>query len=602
MHRRDLEPGHEQRVAPDVKPLRQEIEIRRLADRYISSAKMGHPERTQAGPAGNRLPPPIEKHPDRPPDIGQDGLHHRETARRAGSGRYRHDDLVDAAPPLDQRRKRRMRDGRGRARSGDREHPGLLRRSVERLGETGDIVAAVGEVDIVRAVPDHRQSKAVIAALKRAGGIHHEPGRDFGQRFWPRPIKRPRGDLWPQHRLPEATTAGFPEAPFAVPQAPVPRRAASPASSPVGCRTCPMHQPGERAASPRVRRDFVYETGPHMRGWYHAGIPLSEQAIAVAGDKPIECIAHETGQDAQRAQPPPRSRQTSEHRDHRVARLAGTAVIEEEKGRRIVGIDPEACGQMAPIGGTGIEVNRIAPARSIRRISCTCAEQKLHRPSNTIRASGPGSSPWAIVRTTGLLLCPIFSTALNGFLPPPFRPSKQVAPRRSRRHCRLRRCAAAAQTRAAGICILRRPVLHSAMARDTHALRTAIDALLFTLFFIVTTLIAIVFGIGWYMSPLALGFADWPADPVTREWAERAYHFSYFAGIPMLIAGQVASVVLNARGMYRAAYLVPLGVDPALRRQRCGSPASSAMRVDSPLSDDGETWFSATTSLATARP
>ncbi|MEO3999555.1 hypothetical protein [Mesorhizobium sp. CAU 1732] len=95
------------------------------------------------------------------------------------------------------------------------------------------------------------------------------------------------------------------------------------------------------------------------------------------------------------------------------------------------------------------------------------------------------------------------------------------------------------------------------MARETHALRTAIDALLFTLFFIVTTLIAIVFGIGWYMSPLALGFADGPADPVTRDWAERAYHLSYFVGIPMLIAGQIASAVLNAKGMYRLAYLVP---------------------------------------------
>lgn len=81
--------------------------------------------------------------------------------------------------------------------------------------------------------------------------------------------------------------------------------------------------------------------------------------------------------------------------------------------------------------------------------------------------------------------------------------------------------------------------------------------LVFNVFFIVTTLFVIVFSVIWYMSPLALGFSQWPIDPVKRRWAESAHHMSYFYGIPMLIIGQVASFVLDIKGFHRLAFLVP---------------------------------------------
>lgn len=81
--------------------------------------------------------------------------------------------------------------------------------------------------------------------------------------------------------------------------------------------------------------------------------------------------------------------------------------------------------------------------------------------------------------------------------------------------------------------------------------------LLFNVFFIVTTLFVIVFSVVWYMSPLALGFSQWPIDPVKRRWAESAYHISYFYGIPILIIGQIASVVLDIKGFHRLAFLIP---------------------------------------------
>jgi len=82
---------------------------------------------------------------------------------------------------------------------------------------------------------------------------------------------------------------------------------------------------------------------------------------------------------------------------------------------------------------------------------------------------------------------------------------------------------------------------------------------MFRLFFTLTTVVAVIFAAGWYMSPLGLGFvAVWPADPSTRKIAATTYELSYFVGIPMLLIGQVISAILAAFGRRRAAFILPL--------------------------------------------
>ncbi len=53
-----------------------------------------------------------------------------------------------------------------------------------------------------------------------------------------------------------------------------------------------------------------------------------------------------------------------------------------------------------------------------------------------------------------------------------------------------------------------------------------------------------VFGFFWLMSPLGVGFADWPADEGRRALATQVYRFSFFVGLPVLVLGQVAALIL----------------------------------------------------------
>lgn len=86
---------------------------------------------------------------------------------------------------------------------------------------------------------------------------------------------------------------------------------------------------------------------------------------------------------------------------------------------------------------------------------------------------------------------------------------------------------------------------------------TVAGFLVFSLFFAVTTLFVIVASIFWYVSPLGLGFAQWPTDADQRYHASLAYGLSYFVGIPMMVFGQIASAVLESRNKRALAYLVP---------------------------------------------
>ncbi|MDT2022186.1 hypothetical protein [Methylocella sp. CPCC 101449] len=70
--------------------------------------------------------------------------------------------------------------------------------------------------------------------------------------------------------------------------------------------------------------------------------------------------------------------------------------------------------------------------------------------------------------------------------------------------------------------------------------------------------IGILFGLLWYMSPFALGFAQWPADPLKKRWAMLLYQASFYAGIPMLLLAPLVAMGLNAKGFRRTAIVLPL--------------------------------------------
>ena len=71
-----------------------------------------------------------------------------------------------------------------------------------------------------------------------------------------------------------------------------------------------------------------------------------------------------------------------------------------------------------------------------------------------------------------------------------------------------------------------------------------------------STLVAGWLAFFWYVSPLALGFSDWPDDPARRRLILRLYDISWHWGIPALLVAQAAALVLAWRGRRVAAGLV----------------------------------------------
>src|SRR5215468_7026906 len=88
--------------------------------------------------------------------------------------------------------------------------------------------------------------------------------------------------------------------------------------------------------------------------------------------------------------------------------------------------------------------------------------------------------------------------------------------------------------------------------------KDSVARLRFSSFFILTTLIALVCAFVWYFAPLGLGFAEGPANPLTRRFAFIVFAVSWFGGIPALLIGQVLSAILMALGRPRYAYIIPL--------------------------------------------
>lgn len=88
--------------------------------------------------------------------------------------------------------------------------------------------------------------------------------------------------------------------------------------------------------------------------------------------------------------------------------------------------------------------------------------------------------------------------------------------------------------------------------------RQALLTLLSDGFLVLTTVVALLLGFLWFMSPLGLGFAEQSADPVRRQWAETVYWLSYFLGIPMLLIGQVVAIICRKRGRKRWSLLIPV--------------------------------------------
>jgi hypothetical protein len=78
----------------------------------------------------------------------------------------------------------------------------------------------------------------------------------------------------------------------------------------------------------------------------------------------------------------------------------------------------------------------------------------------------------------------------------------------------------------------------------------------FAWYWAITTVVACCAAFVWYISPLGIGFADWPDEPL-RSVVQAVYLGSYFVGIPALLGGQLLSLGLAVFRKRRAAFIVP---------------------------------------------
>ena len=78
-----------------------------------------------------------------------------------------------------------------------------------------------------------------------------------------------------------------------------------------------------------------------------------------------------------------------------------------------------------------------------------------------------------------------------------------------------------------------------------------------SLYLAITTLLTLLASAIWYMSPLALGFAEWPADPDMADLAHLLFKLSHRFGIPFILAAQVFAIVMAFKGYRRIALILP---------------------------------------------
>jgi len=76
-------------------------------------------------------------------------------------------------------------------------------------------------------------------------------------------------------------------------------------------------------------------------------------------------------------------------------------------------------------------------------------------------------------------------------------------------------------------------------------------------YFAGTTLIAIMFILFWFTTPLLFAFTQWPTNAAGFSWLKALYNATYALGIPALIIGQIAAFLLARNGFMTAAYRVP---------------------------------------------
>ncbi len=84
-------------------------------------------------------------------------------------------------------------------------------------------------------------------------------------------------------------------------------------------------------------------------------------------------------------------------------------------------------------------------------------------------------------------------------------------------------------------------------------LDTAFGARVRLLCLVVMTLFALALAAFWYMSPLGLGFMQWPKEEPTRSIVIWTMNASYFFGIPALILGHGAAWFFACRRKYKMA-------------------------------------------------
>ena len=88
------------------------------------------------------------------------------------------------------------------------------------------------------------------------------------------------------------------------------------------------------------------------------------------------------------------------------------------------------------------------------------------------------------------------------------------------------------------------------------AMTTDGNPILFTFFWLATTFVAFGMAFAWLVSPLGLGFGQWPSEP-SLSVVMAVFHASYFVGVPLLLVAQGVSIGLAKFRRWRWAFAVP---------------------------------------------
>ncbi len=180
MHAAQFKSGAEVARAQVGMACRQHRQVRHFAAREPARADPGDMQPAQRLPAMRARQSAVAQDRIRFSGVAEDRARRRQTTWRAIAGADRAFETVEAAEPPAQRGDDGAAEAGHAARAADGPSAGSVCNSVERV-ESGDEVAPVGEVDVVRTERERSACDAVVALLERPGRVDHKMRGNFAQ-------------------------------------------------------------------------------------------------------------------------------------------------------------------------------------------------------------------------------------------------------------------------------------------------------------------------------------------------------------------------------------------------------------------------------------